>query len=58
MNDLQIGDRVRFKNIITGDVMEGKLVGGSDKYLAVYVEEKKITYVARSFETTKIEAVK
>lgn len=58
MNDLQVGDRVQFINMITGEKMEGKLVSGGSRYLMVHVEGKKAVFVARVSETTKVEEVK
>lgn len=55
MSTLKSGDRVRFTNLVTGERMEGKLVGGEEgKYLEVWVEEKRATFVALASETVRI----
>jgi hypothetical protein len=55
MRELTSGDRVQFTNLVTGQRMEGKLVGGSEaKYLEVYVEEKKAVFVALTSETIRV----
>ena len=55
MSELKSGDRVQFTNLVTGERMEGKLVGRAEaKYLEVWVEEKKATFVALTSETVRV----